>query len=704
MRHVRELCPLLMLCVCAAAWAQTNSKRLLKIDDLDRLAEVADPQVSPDGKWIAYTVSTVDRDDDKSVANVWMVSWDGTQNVRLTYGTESASSPRWSPDGKYLSFVSSRAGKAKGSQIWVLDRRGGEARQLTHIKEFSISQYEWSPDSSKLLLVLRHKEETEEESKKSAEGGSKEKPPKPVVIDRYHFKEDVEGYLDAKAHNHLYLFDIATEKLDALTPDQPFDESDAAWSPDGTRIAFVSNREKDPDRSDNTDVFVIEARTGATPHKLTEYAGADSGPLAWSPDSKFIAYLQGSESKYTAYNMNRLAVVPAAGGAARVVTRELDRGVSFPAFAGDGKSLLFVVADDRSEYPARVDLEGGKIERLIGLPLVVEALDSKHGHTAVLCATDAAPSEVCALEGGALHRLTHQNDELLAGIQLGAVEDISFQSHDGAEVHGYITKPPSFDMRPRTTSDNRSVSSDAGKKYPALLRIHGGPNGQDGHAFRFDHQILAADGYVVISVNYRGSAGRGEKYGQSIFADWGNKEVADLLAGVDHVVAMGVADPDRLGIGGWSYGGILTDYTIASDGRFKAAISGAGSANQISMYGVDEYVFQYDNEIGPPWKNPEGWMKVSYPFFHADRIHTPTLFLGGDKDFNVPLIGGEQMYQALQTMGVPTELVIYPGEFHEFTRPSFLRDRFERYLAWYDRYLKPGAGGEKSAEAGGRTP
>jgi dipeptidyl aminopeptidase/acylaminoacyl peptidase len=192
----------------------------------------------------------------------------------------------------------------------------------------------------------------------------------------------------------------------------------------------------------------------------------------------------------------------------------------------------------------------------------------------------------------------------------------------------------------------------------------------------------------VISINYRGSAGRGEKYGQSIFADWGDKEVADLLAGVDHVVRTGLADPDRLGIGGWSYGGILTDYTIASDSRFKAAISGAGSANQISMYGVDEYVFQYDNEIGPPWKNPQGWMKVSYPFFHADRIHTPTLFMGGDKDFNVPLIGGEQMYQALQTLGVPTELIIYPGEFHEFTRPSFLRDRLQRYLAWYDKYLK----------------
>ena len=194
-----------------------------------------------------------------------------------------------------------------------------------------------------------------------------------------------------------------------------------------------------------------------------------------------------------------------------------------------------------------------------------------------------------------------------------------------------------------------------------------------------------------------GSAGRGAAYSRSIFADWGDKEVADLLAAVGHVVSMGVTDPDRLGIGGWSYGGILTDYTIASDSRFKAAISGAGSANQISMYGVDQYTFQYDHEIGPPWRSLDKWIAISYPFFHADRIQTPTLFMGGDKDFNVPLVGGEQMYQALRTLGVPTELIVYPGQFHGFTRPSFILDRYQRYLAWYNKYLKTPAALAQSA-------
>ena len=230
----------------------------------------------------------------------------------------------------------------------------------------------------------------------------------------------------------------------------------------------------------------------------------------------------------------------------------------------------------------------------------------------------------------------------------------------------------------------------AGTKVPLLLRIHGGPNGQDQHAFAAERQVFAANGYAVLAVNYRGSAGRGQKYSRAIFADWGHFEVDDLLAGVDHVIKSGIADPDRLGVGGWSYGGILTDYLVASDTRFKAATSGAGTAFTVAFYGTDQYIIQYDNEIGPPWnaKSWETYQKISYPFLHADRIKTPTLFLGGERDFNVPIQGGQQMYQALRSLGVETELVIYPNENHGISRPSYVRDRYERYLAWYAKYLK----------------
>jgi dipeptidyl aminopeptidase/acylaminoacyl peptidase len=235
----------------------------------------------------------------------------------------------------------------------------------------------------------------------------------------------------------------------------------------------------------------------------------------------------------------------------------------------------------------------------------------------------------------------------------------------------------------------KPASYQAGRRYPMLLLIHGGPNGQDEHSFSFDRQLFAANGYVVLAVNYRGSAGRGSEFQKAIYADWGHKEVIDLLGAVDQLVASGMADPGRLGIGGWSYGGILTDYTIATDQRFKAAVSGASSALQLSMYGSDQYIVQYENELGVPWKSKELWLKLSYPFFEADRIKTPTLFLSGDRDFNVPTIGVEQMYQALRSMGVDTQLVIYPGQFHGITVPSYVRDRLQRYLAWFDKYLKP---------------
>jgi dipeptidyl aminopeptidase/acylaminoacyl peptidase len=261
-------------------------------------------------------------------------------------------------------------------------------------------------------------------------------------------------------------------------------------------------------------------------------------------------------------------------------------------------------------------------------------------------------------------------------VQLGTTEEFTAKIKDGTEVRGLIVKPGAFQ---------------AGRKYPTLLRIHGGPNGQDEHAFNFERELFAANGYVVVAANYRGSNGRGTAFQKAIFADWGGKEVVDLLGAMDQVQTLPFVDADRLGIGGWSYGGILTDYAIATDGRFKAATSGAGSALQLSMYGVDQYITQYEHEIGPPWKAQDLWIKISYPFFHADRIKTPTLFLVGEKDFNVPSVGSEQMYQALKSLGVDTQLVIYPSQFHGITVPSYKIDRLQRYLDWYDKYLKTAA-------------
>ena len=666
--------------------AQAPAKRLLNADDIYRMQQVRDAQVSPDGKQVAYVLTSVDREADKRRSAIWMVNWEGTQDMRLTFGTDSETSPRWSPDGKYLAFLSSRAADGNDdktqdakSQIWLLDRRGGEARQLTNVKG-DIDSYVWSPDGKRIVLVMSE-DDYETGDLKAAK---KEKAPKLIVTNRYHFKQDIDGYLTSSSVDRIYLFDVESKKLEALTGektgDQSFDESDPAWSPDGSHIAFVSNLASEPERTGRDEIYIADAHAGAVPRKLVTTYRPNGQHLVWSPDGKLLAFLEGLEPKYNAYTQNRLAVVPVAGGEPRRLAEKLDRGISQVEFAADGSGLTFLVPDDRIEYLAKAAIVNGRVDRVSNGNAVVLERMSKDGHSAAVAATDASAAEVYALENGNLRKLTSHNDALISELQLGAVEDISFKSKDGTEVHGMMIKPPSYE---------------AGKKYPTLLWIHGGPNMQDDHALRFDlyplqveRQFFAAHGYVVLAINYRGGSGRGAEYSNSIFADWGNKEVADLLAGVDYAVKQGIADPERLGIGGWSYGGILTDYTIASDLRFKGAISGAGSANQISMYGSDQYVLQYDNELGMPWKNPDVWMKVSYPFFHADRIHTPTLFIGGEKDFNVPIAGGEQMYQALRTLGVPTQLAVYPGQHHLFTRPSYIHDRLERYVAWFDKYVQ----------------
>jgi len=657
----------LSLCAAQAICAPLQAaRRLLAPDDFYRVQDVSDPQVSPGGRWVAYVVTRNDRKADEARGAIWMVSWDGRQRLALTASAAGTGKPRWSPDGRYLAFIATPAGSVKG-QIMLLDRRGGDARPLTSVSG-DIDDYAWSPDGKRLAFAMQ-------------QGAESSAHPKPIVIDALHFKEDGTGYLGAARRRHLYLVDVESKHVEPLTSDPAFDEDLPAWSPDGRRIAFIRTRdEQGPDQDGREDVDVIEARAGATARTLVRPYAPNGQRLTWSPDGAQVAFLQGLQPKFNAYMQDHLFIVPASGGVPRPLTHKLDRAVMSSAFAADSASIMIVVEDDGTEYPARVDLATGTITRQAAAgPYVVSALSTAGGHTALIETSDGALAEVYALEGGKLRKLTAQNDAFLAELRLGAVKDIRFKSKDGTEIHGLMVKPPSYVP---------------GRRYPTVLWIHGGPNGQDEHSlvldgYQFEPQMFAAKGFVVLRVNYRGSSGRGAAFAQAIFADWGHKEVEDLLAGVDYLVERGIADPARLAIGGWSYGGILTDYTIASDRRFKAAISGAGSADQLAMYGSDEYILQYNHELGPPWRHAPLWFKVSYPFLHADRIHTPTLFMGGDKDFNVPINGSEQMYQALRTLGVPAQLIVYPGEHHVFTRPSFLKDLAERMAAWLDRYLPP---------------
>lgn len=658
--NMRQISLLFMFLFAGNIFAQPIIKRTLKPSDVYRLQNLNDPHISPNGDWVAYTLSTVDSIKNKRNSDIWMVSWDGKESVQLTNSPENESQPRWSPDGKYLSFLSSRNG-LKGTQIWIMDCRGGEAKQLTDLKKGDLNDYEWSPDGSKIALVVKTQTDT-----------AKVKISKPIVIDRYHFKQDIEGYLTRKP-SHLYLYNVVTKKMDTLTKGI-YDETDPKWSPDGSQIAFLSNRTTDPDRNENSDIWVIEAKGNAEMKQITNWTGSDTGQQ-WSPDGKQIAYLRStSPDDYIMYDQSVLCVVSKEGGEPKILSKALDRPVGNPRWTKGGESIMALVTDDRTRYIAEFSVSDGKMIKIASGNRSFTTLE-RHpsGSYLTTMSEPQLPSEIYVLENGNLRRLTKHQDQFLEKITLATVEGFTSKSKDGMMVSNLLYRP---------------VNETIGKKLPTIFFIHGGPVSQDEFSFDLSRQMLAAAGYLVVAVNYRGSNGRGLEYCKVISGDWGNKEVLDILGATDYVVQKGIADPEKLGIGGWSYGGILTDYTIATDTRFKAASSGAGVAMVSSLYGVDQYILQYDNEIGSPWKNFDKYVALSYPFLKAYKIKTPTQFMVGENDYNVPAVGSEQMYQAFRSLGIPTELIIYPGQFHGITNPSFQKDRYERYLAWFNSYLK----------------
>ena len=643
-----------------------SSPGLLTIDDYFKLKRVSGPQISPEGDWIAYTVTETDFKKDKSETRVWMIPTKGGEPLPMTGKGSSASSPRWSPDGKYLSFTASRNdGK---TQVWVLDRRGGEARQLTEVKQ-GISGYSWSPDGKNLLLSIRDPKPEDLDKEKK-----KEKKPEPWVIDRLQFKRDNIGYLDDR-HTHLYVYNIAAKSLTQITSGE-YDERQAVWSPDGTRIAFVSNRTKDPDANGNTDIWIVGADNpdkGNTLIQATKNPGSDSSP-AWSPDGRFLTYSTNIEPEIIWYATTHLAVIPAEGGEPRILTKELDRNVSSPRFAQDGKSIYFLLEDSAERHLARIDIQGKKsISRPVaGQRSVRGYVLGNNDLIALQISEPHLPTEIFVAKGEDLRRLTHANDPLISKLKLAAVENVQFPSKDGTEVEGFIFKPIGFQD---------------GMRYPTLLRIHGGPVAQYDFSFNFEAQLFAANGYVVVITNPRGSSGYGQDYSLGIYRSWGVKDFEDVMAGVDYAIEEGYSDPDRLGVGGWSYGGILTNYVITQTGRFKAAITGASEVLFRSNYGHDHYQYQWEKELGLPWKNAELWEKLS-PFNKVENIMTPTLIMGGEKDWNVPILNSEQLYQALRRLGRTTQLVVYPGQHHGIRLPTFQKDRYERYLKWYGKYVK----------------
>lgn len=667
---------------------QSPAPRPVAVDDLFGVREVHDPQISLDAQLIAYTVFSSSLKEDKTENRIWMIPTTGGAAIPLTVEGVSSDHPRWSPDGKFLAFLSARKdaeGNEGKTQVYLLNRLGGEAQRLTDTVQ-DVEDFAWAPDGKRLVLLLRDpsaeeleaaeskgRDDEEDAAEKSA-AAKKPKAQRPWVIDRLLFKEDTVGYLDRR-RTHLYVFDLASKVMTQVSSGD-YDDTEPAWSPDGKYLAFASNRSKpDPDFTYASNIWVVSADNtdkGAHPTQVTTGLGGDHQP-AWSPDGKWIAFSTQLDPKLFQYGTFHIALVPAAGGQAKVLTMALDRNSTIPRFSPDGKSIYFVVDDDGTQNLAQVNLADGKIERPITGRLTVETYTlAKDGTLAVNISTVDSPYELFTTPAGQLTRLTHVNDAWLARFKLPAVEYVSYKSKDGTTVHGYLYKP---------------VDYVPGKKYPTLLRPHGGPVEEYEAEFFDVAQLFAANGYVVLLPNPRGSSGYGLDFCKAIFADWGNKDYQDDVAFIDYAIAQGLADPDKLGVGGHSYGGISTDFIIAQTNRFKAAISWAGAAEFTSLWGHDEYVRDYITELGLPWEHRDVWDHVA-PFWRMNDIRTPTLFVGGNIDWNVPILGGEQMYESLKALGRETLLVVYPDEYHEFKAPSHLKDLHERYLAWYAHYVK----------------
>ncbi|MYG97550.1 MAG: S9 family peptidase, partial [Gammaproteobacteria bacterium] len=394
---------------------------------------------------------------------------------------------------------------------------------------------------------------------------------------------------------------------------------------------------------------------------------------AWSPDGSQIAHVTVTEPDLIWYATGHLAVSPAAGGPARVLSARLDRNVGSPRFAPDGETILFVLEDSAERHLASMDTSGENFSRLIDGPLSLRGYSqSDDGQLATLISEPHLPAEVFYGTGAGRRQLTFTNQPWLDELQLAEVENVQFDNPGGTEIEGFLVKPPGFDQTMR---------------YPTLLRIHGGPVAQYDFAFNFEAQLFAANGYLVVMTNPRGSSGYGQDFSHALWANWGVPDTEDVIAGVDHAIEIGYADPDRLGVGGWSYGGILTNYVITKSDRFKGAITGASEVLYRANYGHDHYQRQWEAELGLPWENAEAWERIT-PFNDVANVVTPTLIMGGEHDWNVPIQNSEQLYQALRRLGVETQLVVYPNEFHGISKPAFQLDRLERYLAWYDKYVK----------------
>jgi len=647
------------------------------VHELLKLKRVSDPQPSPDGKTVAFVVTVIDETSNTRNSDVWLVSAEGGNTRQLTHGKGSDDTPRWSPDGKSLAFVSDREGSA---QIWTVSPSGGEARKLTAFPT-GAAGIVWSPDGKNLAFTSDIYSDCEDapciEKKEKAKSESKIRA---RVIDGLLFRH-WNTWKDG-LRSHIWIVPAAGGTARDVTPGDfdapPFSLGGPlayAFSPDGSELAFERNTDKVEATSTNSDLFVVSV-AGGQPRRITSNAAADGGPL-YSPDGRYIAYRSQQRAGFESDRW-QLMVYDRQSQQHRSLTAGLDRAIDGYAWARDSRGLFVVYEDQGKTTTAQILVAEGSSRRLLGGATDGDLSVTTDGRTLIFTRQSLThPVEIyrASSDGTAVAAITHINDAFLEPFRLRAGEEISWQGAAGARIHGWIVKPPDFDPA---------------RKYPLIFLIHGGPQGVwgDTFTFRWNAQVFASRGYVIAMANPRGSTGFGQKFVDEISGDWGGKVYEDLMKGVDMLEKLPYVDADRIGAAGGSYGGYMVNWILGHTNRFKALVSHAGVFNLTSMYGVTEELWFTEWEFqGTPWTNPKMYDRWS-PHNHIKNFNTPTLVIHGELDFRVPIAEGFQLFTALQRMGVPSRLLYFPDEGHWVNKPQNSMLWYTTFLDWMDRFLR----------------
>ena len=668
---------------CCAAWGVcAQEKHAMTFDDLIKLQRVMEPQISPDGKWVAYTVATPDMDANRNASNIWMVAASGGEAIQLTQSGKD-SSPVWSPDGKTIAFISSRSGD---SQVYLLSMDGGEAHPLTKLSTGADLAI-WSPDGKTIAFTSSvYPECKDDECNKKKDEEKEKNKVKAHVAEALLYRHWTHWNEGKRSHLFVIASDGSGTAKDLtagaeydVPPDQRGEASDINFSPDSKEICFTAVTDKVEATSTNGDLFVVPV-SGGEPKRITTQPGFDGNPV-YSPDGKYIAYHAQLTAGYESDRWRVMLYDRAARKSENLTESSFDRSAQNLAWSADSSKLYFNAENETLDpiYEMAPKIGGVPKKLIDGYNGAVSI--SGDGKTFVFTRTSLTmPAEVfeAASDGTGLKQLTHQNDAAMAKIELNAPEKFWFEGAEGTRVHAMLIKPPKFD---------------AAKKYPLLVLLHGGPQTMwgDSWGYRWNAQVFSGAGYVTLMINRRGSTGFGQKFTDEITNDWGGKAYVDVMKGVDAALAKyPFIDGKRMAAAGGSYGGYMADWIATHTDRFKAIVSHAGIWDKNSMYATEELWFEDHDMQGTPWTAPENYKKWA-PLTYATalgKFRTPTLVIGGERDYRVPYTQSLEFFSALQRQGVPSKLLIFPDEGHWVLKPLNSQFWYKTFIEFVDKYTK----------------